>query len=141
MFQTPTIGRLQALGTWVELHTEPNAIIFHQPFDSEIWEGWTGRRGSFMYGECHENRERPACLAREALVKGRLDALTQRLERPSPKGRCLAEIEVFDRPAYFLVLSLVSAAQPFAVCSDATYITTLDRHAVVQFHAPRAGAE
>jgi hypothetical protein len=139
-FQTPRIGRLQALGAWIEQHAEPNAIIFHQPFDSEIWEAWTGRRGSFMYGECHENRERAPCVARKALVGGRLDALAQRLERPSPNGRCLAEIDTFDRPAYFLVPSLVSAAEPFAVCSDATYVTTLDRRAVVQYHAPRAGA-
>jgi hypothetical protein len=141
MFQTPRIGRLEALGMWIEQHTEPNAIIFHQPFDAEIWEGWTGRRGSFMYGECHENREQAPCVARKALVKGRLDALAQRLERPSPRGRCLAEIDVFERPAYFLVPSLVSAAEPFAVCSDATYLTTLDRRAVVQYHAPRVGAE
>ena len=137
MFQTPRIGRLQDLGTWIEQHAEPTAIIFHRPFDSEIWEAWTGRRGSFMYGECHENRERAPCVAREVLVNGRIDALAQRLTAPSPHDRCLTEIDAFDRPAYFLVPSPVSVGQSFEVCSDATYVTTLDRRAVVRYHAPR----
>lgn len=135
-FQTPRIGRLEALGAWIQQNTERNAIVFHQPFDSEIWEAWTGRRGSFMYGECHENKEHAPCLARKALVNARIDALAQRLELPSPRGRCVAEIDAFERPAYFLVPSLIVSAQPFAVCSDATYITTLDRRAVIRYEKP-----
>lgn len=135
-FRTSRISRLQALGAWIEQHTERSAILFYQPFDAEIWEAWTGRRGIFMYGECDVQDDPPPCHARKALVNGRLNALREALKHPTPAVRCLAEIDRFGRPGYFFLASPTASTEAFPVCSDATYLTTLDGHAVVAYRRP-----
>jgi hypothetical protein len=134
--QTPRISRLHALGAWIENNTERNAILFHPPFDSEIWEAWTGRRGIFMYGECHVHNHQLPCNRRKDLINARIDVLRGALDRPASAVGCLAEIDPFGRPGYFLVPSSVASTQPFPVCGDATYVTTLDGHAVVAYRRP-----
>ena len=127
---------MQALGTWIEQHTERSAILFYQPFDAEIWEAWTGRRGIFMYGECDVPNDPPPCHARKTLVNARLNALRETLTQPTPAVRCLTEVDRFGRPGYFLLLSPTASTEAFPVCSDATYLTTLDGHAVFAYRRP-----
>jgi hypothetical protein len=134
--RTPRISRLQALGAWIEQRTERSAILFYVPFDSEIWEAWTGRRGIFMYGECHVNNAQMPCSRRKDAIISRVDALRDSLEHPTPAVRCLAEIDRFGRPGYFLVPSPIASTEGWSVCSDATYLTTLDGHAVVAYRRP-----
>jgi hypothetical protein len=135
-FHTSRISRLQALGTWIDEHTERGAILFYQPFDAEIWEAWTGRHGIFMYGECDVPNDPPPCHARKTLVNARLNALREALMHPTPAVRCLAEIDRFGRPGYFLLPSPRASTEAFPVCSDALYLATLDGHAVVAYRHP-----
>ncbi len=135
-FATPRISRLQGLGAWIEQHTEPDAVVFHEPFDSEIWEAWTGRRGSFMYGECYAHNDQRPCIARRELVSGRIGVLRRMLDEPAAAARCLTAIDRFRRPGYFLVVSPVASSHAFPVCSDATYVTTLSGHAIFSYRRP-----
>lgn len=139
--RTPRISRLRTLGAWLETNAEPDAIVFHPAFDAEIWEAWTGRRGIFMYGECqpHGSRlQKPkrACEERKQLVGDRLDNLVWALDHPDPASRCLAEIDRFRRPGYFLLPSSFTSSEPWRVCSDATYVATLDGRAVFAYRRP-----
>jgi hypothetical protein len=134
-FETPRISRLGALGTWLETSAEPDAVVFHPAFDSEVWEAWTGRRGIFMYGECHTHslhvqKSQRACDERKRLVNTVMDSLTWSLDHADPAARCLTEVDRFGRPAYFLVPSSFRSSEPWQTCSDAAYLTTLDGHAV-----------
>ena len=135
-FDTSRIGNLRALGAWIVQYTEPDAVLFHHPFDSEIWEAWTGRRGIFMYGECHANNNLSPCVRRKAFVAEQFDVLQKRMAQPTPEQRCLAPVDAFNRPAYFLVPASPSSARPVSLCVDATLVATLDRHAVIQYRRP-----
>lgn len=135
-FSTARISRLQTLGTWIERNTEPDAILFYPPFDTEIWQAWTGRRGAFMYGECHVHNHLVPCNARKDLVNRRIDVLTRALQEPATADRCLSEIDRFGRPGYFLVPTPFASTQSFSLCTDATYVATLDGHAVIRYRKP-----
>jgi len=130
-FSTARISRLQALGTWIEKNTEPNALLFYVPFDNEIWEAWTGRRGIFMYGECHVNNAQKPCLDRKGTGIAYIDTLRAALEQPTLAVTCLPGIERFARPAYALISSPVAWTHPVKVCEDATFLVNADGHAVV----------
>ena len=135
-FQTPRIGNLQDVGTWIVEHSERNAVLFHEPFDSEIWEAWTGRRGIFMYAECLVTNHLVPCAKRKAFVADQIDALRRRMAEPTPDARCLAPVDAFNRPAYFLVPANPSSARSIALCRDATLVGTFDRHAVIEYRKP-----
>jgi hypothetical protein len=139
-FATPRISRLRALGAWIEQYAERDAIVFHEPFDSEIWEAWTGRRGSFMYGECFAHNGQSPCVARRELVTGRVGVLRKMLDDPAPAARCLASIDRFGRPGYFLVVTPIASTTAFPVCSDAVYLTSLDGRAIFSYRRPFLGA-
>ena len=133
---TSRISRLQPLGRWIMDNTEPNAVVFHLPFDAEIWEAWTGRRGTFMYGECHANNAKLPCMRREQLVASRIGVLGTLLAQDPATGRCLAPVDRFRRPAYFLVFTPVVRSTVTPLCSDATYVTSLSGRAVIAYHRP-----
>jgi hypothetical protein len=135
-FVTARISRLQELGRWIEENTEPDAILFYPPFDTEIWQAWTGRRGVFMYGECHVHNHLVPCSSRKDLVNRRIDVLREALAEPVPATRCLAQIDRFGRPGYFVVSSPFVSSHSFPLCSDASYVTTLDGHAVIAYRKP-----
>ncbi len=138
-FHTPRISVLRDLGEWIQANTEPDAIVFHLPFDSEVWEPWTGRQGSFMYGECHANNMKLPCRARTSFVITRIGSLGAALGHGSAAGACLPGVDRFARPAYFLVPSALRRPFGSPVCADAVYMTTLAGHAVVAYRRPDAG--
>jgi hypothetical protein len=79
------------------------------------------------------------CRRRRAFVAEQFDRLRRRMADPSPTDRCLAPIDAFARPAYFLV-PVEEPVRPAAICRDAMLVATLDRHAVIEYRKTDAPA-
>jgi len=134
-FRTSRVANLQELGAWIMRSTPADALLFHEPFDAEIWEAWTGRRGIFMYAECPVINDLIPCRRRRAFVADEIDVLRRRLATPEPADRCLSPVDAFGRPAYFL-LPVQTSMRPTVLCRDAVLVAVLDRHAVIEYRKP-----